>query len=365
MNEGNNQSELLKRLESVINTAIDGIITIDKFGTIETINPAASKLFGYDQSELIGRNITSLMNSPEREEHQSYIDRYLETGQAKIIGVGREVWGKKKDGSTFPLRLAVSQMKLKDKIVFTGIVHDLSEVQKAWAKVEFLNRQLVDKVEERTSELRQAVSELTRTNEQLGREVNARKQSELALVRNQEELLVALAKEKDLNELKSRFMSMASHEFKTPLTTIKSSSSLVGKYQDLGNLQKGKKHLNRINLAVGHLNSMLDDFFSLSKLEEGEIQPKWQNIKLLELIIESVEEMSPLLKKDQTIMLDLPKKPIEIISDGVIMKNILYNLLTNAIKFSEPGTHITVKATSDEESPFIYTKDDLTYLRTG
>src|SRR5262249_39839165 len=111
---------------SIIESAIDGIVVIDKHGTIETFNPAAEQLFGYTEQEVLGRNVSMLMPSPHREEHDGYIARYLETGTAKIIGIGREVTALRRDGTTFPVRLAVSQVTVDGEPRFTGILHDLT-----------------------------------------------------------------------------------------------------------------------------------------------------------------------------------------------------------------------------------------------
>ena len=119
------------KLRAILETAAEGIITINKQGIIESINPAALRMFGYVAADVIGQNVNMLMPSPYREEHDGYIAEYLETGQKKIIGLGREVAGQRKDGSTFPLHLAVGEMWLGDQWYFTGIIHDISETRQA------------------------------------------------------------------------------------------------------------------------------------------------------------------------------------------------------------------------------------------
>jgi two-component system sensor kinase FixL len=115
------------RLGSIIDSVVDGIIVIDTTGVIESFNPGAERLFGYTQAEVVGRNVTMLMPSPYHEEHDGYLDRYVTTGAAKIIGVGREVSGRRRDGSVFPLHLSVGEMLVAGERKFTGMVHDLSE----------------------------------------------------------------------------------------------------------------------------------------------------------------------------------------------------------------------------------------------
>jgi len=114
------------RWRSIVESAVDGIIVIDDRGCIEAFNPAAERLFGYSAPEVIGRNVNMLMPSPYHEEHDGYLHRYLDTGAKKIIGIGREVTGKRKDGSRFPLHLAVGETSVDGTRKFTGILHDLS-----------------------------------------------------------------------------------------------------------------------------------------------------------------------------------------------------------------------------------------------
>ncbi|RPI53377.1 MAG: PAS domain S-box protein, partial [Acidobacteria bacterium] len=112
-------------LRSIFESAVDGIIVIDAKGLIKAFNPAAERLFGYRADEVLGQNVRVLMPSPDREEHDRYIANYLETGVARIIGRGREVRGRRKDGSTFPLHLSVGRMEIDGQPAFTGILHDL------------------------------------------------------------------------------------------------------------------------------------------------------------------------------------------------------------------------------------------------
>ncbi len=115
------------RLRAILETAVEGIITIDERGTVESLNPAAERIFGFRASEITGQNVSCLMPSPYRQEHDSYIANYRRTGKAKIIGIGREVVGQRKDGTTFPMDLAVSEVRLAGRRIFTGFVRDITE----------------------------------------------------------------------------------------------------------------------------------------------------------------------------------------------------------------------------------------------
>lgn len=336
-------SDASLRLQAIIETAIDGIITIDERGVIESVNPAAARLFGYQPEELIGHNIKALMPSPFRQQHDDYINRYINTGEARIIGIGREVPGMRKDGSTFPMRLAVSEVFLENKRIFTGICHDLSDVKKAEDKIRKLNEELEEKVIERTEELASVVNKLLNTNKKLQYEVQERKSAETALRESTKEIQKALDKEKELSELKSRFVSMASHEFRTPLSTILSSISLLSRYTETNQQEKRDKHIQRIKSAVRNLTGILNDFLSLSKLEEGKIENQPFEFELQELCPEVIDEIQGLLKDGQEILHEGLLAPMTVNWDKRLVKNILFNLLSNAIKYSDEGKKIFLK----------------------
>ncbi len=116
-----------ERLRSIIDSAVDGIIVIDRKGTLEAFNRGAERLFGYPPSEVMGRNVSMLMPSPDHEQHDAYLARYLEMGAPRIIGIGREVTGRRRDGTTFPLHLSVGEMSIGGERKFTGVLHDLSD----------------------------------------------------------------------------------------------------------------------------------------------------------------------------------------------------------------------------------------------
>lgn len=329
-----------RTLEAVINTAVDGIIIINERGIIQMANQAASRLFGYSKEEMNGRNVNMLMPPPHARQHDGYITNYLETGIGKIIGIGREVEGLHKDGSRFPFKLGVSRVELEGKVLFAGVIHDLTEQKRAEARILHLNKELEQKVEERTEKLTEVVNKLLQSNIKLEREIKERKAAEAALRQNQEELRRLLEKEKELSELKSRFVSMASHEFRTPLTTIASSSELLGLYTESEQQEKRDKHLRRIKSAVTNLTGILGDFLSLSKLEEGKIQINPVHFTLEELGQEVVEEMKSLLKPGQEIQAGFPGGRPEVYLDKKILKNIFINLLSNAIKYSGEGTTV-------------------------
>ncbi len=345
------------RLQAIIQTATDAIITIDENGIVELANQAASRLFGYSYEEMIGHNIAMLMAEPHRSRHDEYIKRYCETGKRKIIGIGREVEGRRKDGTVFPLRLSVSEVRLQDKRIFAGIIHDLSEQRAAEARVIKLNAELEERVEQRTEELANAVNQLLRINKKLEREIKEREAAEKLIKENEAKLKDALQKEKELSELKSRFVSMASHEFRTPLSTILSSADLIEAYVNAEQQAKREKHVKRVKSAVATLTGILNDFLSLSKLEEGKIVTEPVHFQLRAFCDEITDEIHGLLKPGQTIDHFIPEEPLTLFLDKKFLKNIFFNLLSNAIKYSDAGTPIECETSLKEDKLLIRITD--------
>ncbi|WP_353481110.1 PAS domain-containing sensor histidine kinase [Haliscomenobacter sp.] len=333
-------SEAALRLKAIIKTATDGIIIIDDTGIIELVNEAAGRLFGYEELELVGQNINVLMPNPHHDAHDSYIQNYIQTGIRKIIGIGRDVMGLRKNGDTFPLRLSISEVQLPERVVFTGILHDLTAQKAAEAQIKALNQHLEEEVNRRTEELAATINQLLNSNTKLEFEIQERKVAEATLRKNELDLRKAIEKERELNTLKSRFVSMASHEFRTPLSTILSSADLLEMYTAEEQQDKRLKHTTRIKSAVNNLISILNDFLSLSKLEEGKIEISPVEFNLEGFCEEVMDDVQALLKPGQVFQHHGLRSDTVIFLDKKMLKNILINLFSNAIKYSEPGKPI-------------------------
>ena len=318
-----------RRLRALFEMATDGIITMSKGGIIENVNHAACELFGYTPEEMRCQKVNMLMGSYDRAHHDDYLKRYHKTRKPNIIGTGREVIGRRKNGEEFPLRLAVSEVTLDDRVIYTGILHDLTDFKRAKDKVEQLNTELESKVQERTAALRQRESELQR----------------------------ALGKERELNELKSRFLSMASHEFKTPLSTVLSSVELISLYESEEQQPKREKHIGRIKDAVNQLTEVLNDFLSLSKLEQGKIDVSPRPTDLQAIISTSIESSEGQLKSGQKIVLNQGSAPKLIVTDPKLLRHVLLNLISNAAKYSSPGGEINIETGMKQNSCFIRVTD--------
>src|SRR5690606_25130602 len=221
--------ESAKLLKAIIETSNEGIITIDDSGIIETINPAALKLFNYNSEDQVGKNISYLMPEPYRSRHDGYIEKYLLTGKKNIIGIGREVVGQKKDGTVFPFWLSISEVNYENRKIFTGFVQDLTKQKEAEEKLKKYTETLEEIVKERTENLQIMLDRLESAKEDVSK---------------------SLQKERELNQLKSQFVSMASHEFRTPLGSMQLSASLINKYAEKRDIEGIFKHTLKIRNSV-------------------------------------------------------------------------------------------------------------------
>lgn len=324
-------------LKAIIESAIDGIITIDNCGLVESLNPAALKLFGYDEAEVVGKNISVLMPEPDRSAHDGYLVRYDHTGEKRIIGKGREVRGLRKDGTTFPFRLAVSEVQYEDRKIYTGFVHDLSKEKEAEEQLRQYAAKLEELVDERTNSLKEIVE---------------------ALRDAKEEVSMSLEKEKELGQMKSRFVSMASHEFRTPLSSIQLSASLIQKYAEPFDSMPIQKHVNKVKNAVGNLTTILNDFLSLEKLEAGRVEVNPSTFDLVKLSEEVTEEMQMIAKQNQHIIYQHTGAKSLVHLDQNLLKNCMINLISNAIKYSGENTFIEFNTEVNEEGAKVIVKDN-------
>ncbi|MEM6764932.1 MAG: hybrid sensor histidine kinase/response regulator [Bacteroidota bacterium] len=211
-------------------------------------------------------------------------------------------------------------------------------------QIRLLNQELEKRVEVRTEALAMAIKRMEKTNKELEEQIEVRKNTEDALRTSQQELAQALKKEKELNEMKSRFVSMASHEFRTPLGTILSSINILEKYRKQGLAEKGEKHFARVKSAVRNLNGILNDFLSVDKLEEGHLDPNPIAFDLSSLLEEVAEEIQASSKPGQKIRINQQGECKEVVLDPQFVRNILINLLSNAVKYSPAGSLIQLSA---------------------
>jgi PAS domain S-box-containing protein len=324
-----------QRFEALFRYASIGILLVNGKGEIVMVNDFALKEFGYREEELVGKKIEQLIPQRFHKKHVSHREAYSKHPQARPMGADLELFATRKDGTEFPVEISLSQYNDGEDPFVIAFVSDITERTMAGAQIKKLNDELESTVEQRTSELTSAMNELER---------------------KREELTKALEKEKELSELKSRFVSMASHEFRTPLSTVLSSAYLVEKYQEKEEQPKRLKHLERIISSVRMLTNILDDFLSLGKIEEGKIQVRSLEFNIVDHVNSILKEMNNILKPGQSFKYRHEGEKI-INQDPGLLKHIVMNLVSNAIKFSPPDSAIQISTRSGNETFQLSVKD--------
>ena len=340
-----------EKFRAVFQNASLGILVIDKTGTITLANNFLITLFGYsDENELIGKKLEILI--PRRYHHQHVADRehFNEHPTTRPMGMGRDLFGVTKKGKELPLEISLSSYTNDDGVFSIAFISDITsriqaqnklkeqrlELASMNKKMEALNEELEKKVEARTSKLRETMQKLEASKDELSK---------------------ALSKEKDLGDLKSGFVSMASHEFRTPLSTILSSASLLAKYKLTEEQEKRDRHIQRIKSSVINLNNILNEFLSLGKIEDGKIIAHESVFDIKELVSLQINEMTEILKPGQKVTYSHTGNK-EVRLDEVLFKNILINLLSNAIKFSGENKPVFIKTNLDDSRLTFIIKDE-------
>lgn len=314
----------------------EGIVIVNEKQEIVTSNEAADRMFGYGPKELLGENINLLIPSEYRHSHTEQVEIYLQKNAPRQMGHGRDLYGRRKDGSIFPVEAGLNPFEIYGSKYVMALVTDISVRKGQEWEIIKLNLSLEHKVEARTKELKQTINELKE-------EVSKRKEAE-------HKIMESLRKERELNELKTKFLSLVSHEFKTPLSGILTSATLVEKYTQTDQQDKREKHLKTIQSKVKYLNSILNDFLSIERLESGKATYKFDTFPLSKVVNEVIYNANMLLKEGQRINYPQNIDDISVKFDEKILELSLTNLINNAIKYSPAHTVIDVVAKKDMDA---------------
>lgn len=324
-------AQSVRRFEAVVANATIGIIVCDRAGNIVSANQMAHQQFGYADGELLTLRIEALVPQAAGRRHEQLRDSFNAQPQVRAMSAHRgDLEGQRQDGSVFPVEVSLSYFHLDEELYVVSYVLDITFKKTAdqaliaeRRRVERLNADLEQKVADRTHALLNTLEQLEQ---------------------RQAELAQALAAEQELGELKSRFVSMASHEFRTPLTAVLTSASLIEKYPAAEQQDKRLRHLGRIRQSVNHLNDILEEFLSVGRIEEGKVMAHPTRLDLPTLLHDTVADVQGLRKAGQTIV-PVVSCPEPVWLDPSLLRKILVNLLSNALKYSGENAVVSLRAT--------------------
>lgn len=329
-------------LFALFDHATEGIMIVDESAHIVMINPSAEKMFGYSPNELIGKDFSVLIPEDLRKKHAQHHLSYFKSPSSRPMGGGLVLYGQRKDNSLFPVEISINSFLQGEARYGIAFIIDITSRKKQEAELSAT-----------TTTLKETTEALSKLNSELEHKVQERTEELGVAIRNLAEsklkVMEALEREKELNVLKSRFVTTASHEFRTPLGTILSSASLLARYNTEEDADKRIRHIDRIRSAVNNLTEILNDFLSLDKLEEGYIRNTPVEFELNHLIEKTTDEMRAILLRNQTISVKTFATEIKLYQDRQIIRNILINLISNAIKYSPEGKPIEISITTENK----------------
>jgi len=329
----------------------EGVLVVDEDQIIVQVNQSTEDMFGYAKDELIGNSLDKLIPTHVHAKHDAYFRLFMEKGESRKMGLGRDVFGVKKSGEKFPVEAGLSPFVFKEKNYVLSLITDISVRKSNEKEIAQLNQVLERKVEQRTMELEETVNKLNIFNKDLEQEIKRRKLAET-------KIKYSLKKQKELNDLKTKFLSLVSHEFKTPLSGILSSATLIGKYQKEEQQANRDKHLTTIKNKVHYLTNILNDFLSIERLESGKVNYRFEEFSLVGLVNEVIYSANINLKNGQDISYQQNLEDCILKQDKSVLELVLTNLIGNAIKYSGEDTLINLTIRRDDKIVYFEIKDE-------
>lgn len=319
-----------------VNTNYLCIASMDGF--FVKINDAFINFLGYPKDELYKKKFLDLIHPDDVEKTLNEMGR-LSEGKTTLLFENRYLLS----NGEYVHFLWNSDVDESTQLIY-AVASDITKLKEYEIQLKEVNSELEMRVQERTQALENSFKTL---------ELKSKKLEE-----NELKLQTALEEEKEFNKLKSKFVSMASHEFRTPLTSVQSSADLIALHIQNKNFEKVDKHIDRIKQSVQHVHRLLEDFLSVSKLEENKIGIKLEPFDLNKLVKETVGELQKQSKPGQTISIEKNERDNLVQSDRNLIKNVLYNLITNAIKYSEENKTIKIQLSQIESQQKIAVIDE-------
>jgi PAS domain S-box-containing protein len=295
-----------RRFRDLLEAAPDGIIEVDREGRILTLNVVMEKMFGYRRQELLGQSIEVLVPEAARAAHAEHRVHYWTHPLTRPMGSGLALYGRRKDGSSFPVEISLSPVVSDDGFCVMAIIRDITERKQSEERLQLLQKQYTSELELRNREIEQA------------------------------------------NRLKSEFLANMSHELRTPLHTVIGFAELLSE-ETKGSLNPHQKRfVNHIHKDAQHLLALINEVLDISKIEAGRLQLQREALDLAAVLEEALSSIRPqAAAKSIEVESHIPAL-VSVDGDRMRVKQILFNLLSNAVKFTPEGGHVRVDVTSSE-----------------
>jgi len=328
--------------EKLFDSIPEAVLIVNEKQQLVSFNHGSEKLFGYKKNEILNKPFSILIPKKFHSIHSNFFETYINSNNSNLLNT-YNLLGLAKNDKTFIAEIKINKIKIENEIYIIGLISEISERKKSEKKITLLNTQLEGIVKQRTAQLNNSINKLKELNKSLEIEIKKRIEGETK-IKN------ALKKEKELNELKTKFLSMVSHEFKTPLSGILTSTMLLSKYQLNDQQDKRDKHISTIANKVHYLNNILNDFLSLERLNSDKVAYKFSTFNLSKIINEVVYNANMLLKRGQKI--NIPNNIDEYIlyQDEMFLELALSNLINNAVKYSPQNTSIDIEVAAKNKN---------------
>lgn len=296
-----------RKFRRLIEDAPDAILQVDSDGRILIANRTAEMMFGYSGEELLQMGVDALVPEAARSKHAALRKQFAKAGVSRPMGPGLGLHARRKDGTELPVEISLSPVRTEDGIHVTAVIRDVSERKQAEEQIHLLEQSYLAELEERHKEAER------------------------------------------LNRLKSEFMASVSHELRTPLHTIIGFAELLSE-EGAGSLnEKQKRFVRHIQTDSEHLLGLINDVLDLSRIEAGGLVVRTEVLPLFAAISEAVNAIRPQADGQQVTVREGAVPKVDVVADPLRVRQILYNLLNNAVKFTDPGGEVAVSADFDEE----------------
>lgn len=302
------------RFRDLLEAAPDGILEVERDGTIVLLNAAAERMFGYTREELLGQLVDVLVPESLRPRHRQHRHQFVDHPATRPMGTGLELFARRKDGTQFPVEISLSPIRSSHAFRVIAIVRDITSRTQASAKLDAMHQEFAATLEAKNQQLE---------------------------IRNREV--------EKANRLKSEFLASMSHELRTPLHTIMGFADLLAEeLKGPLNLDQ-KRFVDHIRRDSSHLLELINDILDLSKIESGRLELNPELFTAAEAVVETIVGIRPLAENKQIRIREALDPAVTVIADRLRFKEILYNLLSNAIKFTPEKGQILVECSEQQE----------------